>query len=450
MSSLACLGRHHLSGWIQAAGQAGLDWSAAYRLFSCSRFEPADLFSTVRQRALAALDEDAPFVVAMDDTLVHRVGLKTPGVGWRRDPCGPPFHTNFIRAQRFVQLSAALPHHSPAGAARLAPIAFAHAPTATRPNKKASPDQHALYRRQQRQLNINLCGASQLAQLRHDLDRDGAAQRSLCALIDGRFTNATVLKKLPERTTVIGRIRSDAKLCFPPDPESAAPTGRRRVYGKPAPSPAQLLADDSVPVQHVRAYAAGRLHQFPVKTLACVMWRSGAGPRLLRLVVIKPLRYRLNSRSRLLYRQPAFLLVSDPDMPLEDVVQRYVWRWEIEVNFRDEKTLLGVGDPQVFNRDSIERVPQFQVGLYGLLLVAARQAFGDAPLPDAIPPPKWRQRKPKPRASTQDLIQHLRNELWADALQAKSFYRVCPRRPAPQTRLKPHPPLAAAVLSASP
>jgi hypothetical protein len=419
-------------------------------LFSCSRFEPAAVFAQVRRGALDALGEDSPLVVAMDDTLVHRGGLKTPGVGWRRDPCGPPFHTNFIRAQRFIGLSAALPHRTPAGAARLAPIAFAHAPTAVKPSKKASPEQLALYRRQQRENNINLRGREQLLALRQALDRDGAAKRPLCVLVDGRFTNSTVLKKLPERSVVIGRVRSDAKLCFPPDPRKAAATGRRRVYGEPAPSPAALLADAAVPVQHVTAFAAGREHQFPVKTLGPVLWRSGSGPRPLRLVVIKPLRYRLNKSSRLLYRQPAFLIVTDPDMPLADIVQRYVWRWEIELNFRDEKTLLGVGDPQVFNSQSVERVPQFQVALYGLLLLAARQAFSDSPLPNAIPPPKWRRNRSKPRATTQDLLQQLRYELWGDALQAKSFYRVCSTQPRHQTQQKLHPSLTAAVLSASP
>lgn len=418
-------------------------------MFSCSRFEPDALFDPVRRGVLDALDDDAPVVVAMDDTLVHRGGRKTPGVGWRRDPCGPPFHTNFIRAQRFIGLSIALPHRSPAGAARTVPVAFAHAPTAVKPPKNASDEQRTLYRRRQRESNINLRGREQIGELRRTLDGDGAAARPLCVLVDGRFTNSTVLKKLPERTVVIGRVRSDAQLCFPPDPRRAAATGRRRVYGEPAPSPAELLADDAIEVRKVKAWAAGREHEFPVKTLAPVLWRSGSGARPLRLVVIKPLRYRLSAGSRLLYRQPAFLIVTDPDMRLEDVVQRYVWRWEIEVNFRDEKTLLGVGDPQVFNRQSVERVPQFQVALYASLLLAARRAFGDARLPDAVPPPKWR-RRAKPRTTTQDLLQQLRNELWGDALQAKSFYRVCSARSPPQTRQKLHPSLTAAVLSASP
>jgi hypothetical protein len=449
VSSLACLGRHHLSGWLQTAGEGALDWSAAYRLFSAQRFHPDRLFAAVRRGLLAELDPAAPLAVAMDDTLVRRGGRKTPGVGWRRDPLGPPLQTNLVRGQRFVQLSAALPPRSAPGPARLLPIACAHAPTPAKPARKATPQQLALYRQQQRDANINRCGAALLAQLRRDLDADGD-DRALCAVVDNRFTNATVLKNLPPRTAVIGRLRSGAQLCFEPDPADAARTGRRRIYGRPAPTPAQLLADADAPGVEVEAWAAGKLHRFPVKTLAGLLWRSGSGPRPVRLVVIQPLHCRLNQSSPLLYRQPAYLLVTDPDMPLEDVVQRYVWRWEIEVNFRDEKTLLGVGDPQVFHARSVETAPQFQVGVYALLLLAARKAFGDGPVPDAVPPPKWRRRTLKPRVSTQDLLQRLRQELWGDALQAKTFCRVRPKRPQHRTRQKLAPPLAAAVLYASP
>jgi hypothetical protein len=71
-------------------------------------------------------------------------------------------------------------------------------------------------------------------------------------------------------------------------------------------------------------------------------------------------------------------------------------------------------------------------------------------LPDAVPPPKWRQRQPKLRASTQDLVRQLRHELWGDALHTKSFCRVRPQTRLDRTRQKLHPSLAAAVLSASP
>ena len=409
-----------------------------------------DLFSCLRRGVVAQLRPADDVVVALDDTLLLRGGRRTPGVGWRRDPLGPPFQVNFVRGQRFLQLSAALPHERPAGAARTVPIELVHTPTARKPSRRASAAEQERYRHEAAAQNLSLRGAEELAALRRRLDEDGQQQRLLCAVVDGRFTNRSVWTRIPDRTVLIGRIRSDAQLYFPPDPTQAAPTGRRRVYGKRAPSPAQLLRDATIPEIEVAAFAAGRRHRFPVKTLATVLWRGGAGPRPLRLVVIKPLHYRLRKGSPLLYRQPGFLLVSDPQMSLQDVVQRYVWRWEIELNFRDEKTLLGLGEVQVFNSQAVERAPQFQVACYGLLLLAARQAFADSPLPDALPQPKWRQRKAKPRVTTLDLLKRLRQELWGAALHARSFSPLRPQHHSSLTRQKHRPPLAAAVFGASP
>jgi hypothetical protein len=63
----------------------------------------------------------------------------------------------------------------------------------------------------------------------------------------------------------------------------------------------------------------------------------------------------------LLYRQPAFLICSDPQLELTQIVQNYIWRWDIEVNFREEKTLLGVGQAQVRHAASTQAVPALQV-----------------------------------------------------------------------------------------
>jgi len=87
------------------------------------------LFSTVRDAVLEKIPETAPMVVALDDTLLPKSGKKTDGVAYRRDPLGPSFRPNFIRAQRFVQLSAAIFSETRAQPADMAPIDFRHAPT---------------------------------------------------------------------------------------------------------------------------------------------------------------------------------------------------------------------------------------------------------------------------------------------------------------------------------
>lgn len=103
------MGRHTVTGLLCASGRQFGDWSAAYRLFSRERVDTSALLSAVRRGVVCELSSCQPLVVGIDDTLVRKSGGKTSGVSWRRDPLGPVFCNNFIRAQRFLQASAALP-----------------------------------------------------------------------------------------------------------------------------------------------------------------------------------------------------------------------------------------------------------------------------------------------------------------------------------------------------
>jgi hypothetical protein len=132
-----------------------------------------------------------------------------------------------------------------------------------------------------------------------------------------------------------------------------------------------------------------------------------------RLVVIRPLAYRPRKGSGLLYRDPAYLLCTDPNLPLDRLLQSYLWRWEIELNFRDEKTVLGMGEAQVRIPTAVETVPAFIVAAYALLLLAG---VGDEEKLSVLPEPKWRGSAPAPRASTARLIGMFRSELWGRAM----------------------------------
>jgi len=103
------------------------------------------------------------------------------------------------------------------------------------------------------------------------------------------------------------------------------------------------------------------------------------------------------------------------------VVQGYVQRWGIEVNFREEKTLLGVGQAQVRNAASVEAVPALQVASYAMLLLATLRTLDDAVKPDLLPLPKWAADTAPPRFSTQRAINQLRAEVWGRALGVSNF-----------------------------
>ena len=266
-------------------------------------------------------------------------------------------------------------------------------------------------------------------------------------VVDGSYTNNTVLRSLPERVTVIGRIRGDAALHAVAAPPSGR-LGRTRVYGPRQPTPEQLRQDPEIPWQTVTAYAAGRQHQFSVKVVRPLRWRPATGRHTLQLVIIRPLAYRKTRHGKVLYRRPAYLICTDPEMPIQRLLQAYLWRWDIEVNFRDEKTLLGVGQAQVRHPASVAAVPAMTVAAYAMLLLAGRRAFGDQ-APDLLPPPKWRRRVPPPRATTSSLRSHLRHELWARALGQPTFSGFAPSNKRRTKSEKRAPDLAAAVLYAN-
>jgi hypothetical protein len=437
--------RGTITNLICLCGRAHRDWTADYRLYSHERVEPARLFARALAELHAHLPAEAALVTAIDDTLVRKSGPRIDGVGWKRDPLGPAFQTNLVRGQRFVQLTAAWP--GPDGQARMIPVDFTHAPTPPKPGKRASDAEKKQYKEQQKQQRLNVVALSRIAHLRQTLP----ATRKLVVAGDGSYTNADILKGLPANTVYIGRIRKDAVLHALPGPPPA--TGRPPSYGAQVQTPEQLRTDDTVPWQSIAAFAAGKRHAFKVKSLGQpVLWRKSGAACPLRAVVIAPVGYRLRQASRVLYRQPAFLVCTDPDKPLEEVVQEYLWRWGIEVNFRDEKTLLGTGEAQVRDPASNRNQPAVTVAAYALLWIAALKLIGEGRAPPHLQPPKWRRtgdERAAPTFSTADLLRALRCELWAAQLNPQSFSHFTSPSSHDTTDQKLNPCLAHALFAAA-
>lgn len=452
---LLCLRTHLTSNAICATGRQFLDWSADYRLFSRSPWDPHELFNPIFDQLAGLLPSAAaPVVAALDDTLCKKTGRHIPGATFARDPQSPPFHVNLCRGLRFVQASVLVRAKQFLGPARALPVRFEPAPPAVKPkavartgkhNRNNQPEQKKVarpnrknktsapatkpkpvlltpeeqeYRLQKRLHALTQVGVRVLHSLRQALDaRPDTCQRQLLVSGDGSYTNRPVLRQLPERTTFIGRIRKDAKLfhALPPPPTTARSGGRPRHYGPAAPTPEQVLADDSVVAVKIRCFAAGEVREIPVKVVRPVYWRN-AGPDLpLLLVVIKPLGYRLRKGSKLLYRQPAFLICTDPELDLQVLVQAYVDRWEIECNHRDEKSLIGVAQGQVWSPQAVTRLPQFQVAIYSLLMLASILAYGFQRTAAYLPLPLWRGKAVRP--SILDLLNLLRDQIFARQTQ---------------------------------
>jgi hypothetical protein len=93
---------------------------------------------------------------------------------------------------------------------------------------------------------------------------------------------------------------------------------------------------------------------------------------------------------------------------LATLLQAYLWRWEIEVNFKDEKTILGCGQAQVRTQDACEKVPAFVTAVYSMLLLAGNMAKNQI-----LPRPKWYKNKSSVRTTTGDILNQFRSLNWA-------------------------------------
>lgn len=395
---------------LTASGQQFIDWSSAYRLFSRSRIDMSMIFDTVCAELLKESSSDQMIIAHMDDTVLKKSGKHVHGAAWRRDPLGPPFQTNFIWGQRFLQISMALPEHPGCARSRAVPVDFFHCPTAKKPGKVADESLWQQYKEQQRILKLSKQGSERLEHLRTHLDEQGGKEKQLLVSVDGSYTNDQVLKNLPERVTLIGRIRKDTKLYSPailqPD------LGRKRVYGDRLPTPEQIRQSDNYPWVPVKAWAAGKEHVFNVKVIHDCLWRSAGQDHNLQVVVIRPLGYRLTKKSKILYREPAYLICTDNVLDIDKLLQAYLWRWEIEVNFREEKSIMGCGQAQVRNPNSVNIVPAFIASIYAMLHLAAHRALKKNS-DQILPRPKWYPKKAQARHSTGDLVNNLKAQAWS-------------------------------------
>src|SRR5207302_5952722 len=117
----------------------------------------------------------------------------------------------------------------------------------------------------------------------------------------------------------------------------------------------QMRKDDSIPWQPATIFAAGRSHQLRYKSLGPVLWRRGAQRRPLRLIIIAPLAY--HAHGHRLYRQPAYLLVTDPAADVVQVLQAYFYRWEIEVDQKAQTDLLDDDHAQLKSKQADSHPP---------------------------------------------------------------------------------------------
>lgn len=419
LGTLICLGRRTLSRVIWTNGGQPKDWRADYFLFSRSPWDPARLFTPIVQRARAWCP-GRYIGVAIDDTRLRKTGPRIQQAFFQRDPLSPKFYVNLMFGLRFLQASLLVPLFRQAKAGtRALPIAFEEVSVIKHPRRKPPKRKAAKgkrteplsplelewkqYRAAQKLHNLSTRFVDLMRRLRATFEACGAAKKILLLAVDGSFCNRTVFTTVVRGVELIARARKDIRLCF------RAEAGSRRFYGEQKLTPERVRLDDARPWKATTVSYGGKRRKVEYKEVSGIFWQGGARKRPLRLLVVRPTRYRKRNSGRYYYRRPAYLLTTVVNGTVRQLLQIYFDRWQIEVNHREEKDTLGVGQAQLWNVTAVPKQPAFAVASYSALLLASLQAFGAERGQAYAALPKWRRRAARPSAL--DLITLLRKEM---------------------------------------
>lgn len=289
---------------------------------------------------------------------------------------------------------------------------FEEVPAVKRPARKAPPEERTAYREAIKKNNLSRRSVELIRGLRVSLDAAGATIKRLLIVGDGSFCNRTLFRPVLDRTEIIARARRDINLCL------RAVAGSRRFYDTVRFTPDQVRLNTRLDWKKVRIFYGGHWRKIKCKEVNEVFWRTGGGKRPLRLFVIEGVPYRSGGRKQ--RRDPAFLLTTDLIGTPRELLQHYFDRWQIEVNHREEKDTLGVGQAQLRSARSVPRQPAFAVAAYSALMLAGLIAFGPDRNRRYEPLPKWRRSASRP--SCLDLITVLRREIIENPDLVKPFH----------------------------
>jgi len=407
LALLWVLGRNTVSQRITLLRQHRVDWNRFYRLFSRRPWELAELFGPVIQGALPWCHGNY-LVIAADDTLAEHTGKQIYNVGYLRDPLSPKFRYNLVLGLRYLQLSLLLPLYATGGETCQAcalPIRFVLAAVVRKPKsrKPLTEAEQAAFAETKRKHTLSHYLVDQMTALRGWLDAHGLRLKRVLLVLDNGYCNSTVFGMAVRGVHLLARARGNFRLYIRDQQTGQAQAGAGFT-------PEEVRKDKERPWQKMLVQFGGVQAPIRYKEVTDVLWPGGAGRRTVRLLVIAGTPYRRRKTAKVQYRQPGYLLTTELTAPVEFLIQSYFDRWQIEVNHREEKTVIGVNDAQVTAQTAVERAPGFAVAAYSLLKLATLQALGPLRTDDYPELPAWYAEARRP--SCEDMQQKVRQEAW--------------------------------------
>lgn len=331
--------RRTVTGMILAAGEtAGKHYSSYHRVFSTARW-------SLDAVGLAVFDLIQPLLgdrvmLALDDTLARKRGLKMFGCGMHHDPLLSSRRkavTNWGHSWVVLGVLVQLPFRP--GHYFCLPILFRLY------LNKAKAEKHRRQYRKRTELAVELLTLL----CKH---RENARFH---AIADSAYGGKTVLCELPENCDLTSRLVKDARLYDAPPVRRPGAKGRPPKRGERLPTPEEMLVERC---RRVDLNIYGRTEK--ARVADCQARMHAAPERPLRVVAVEAL---AGGRG-----QEAFYSTCH-EATAEAVIAWYASRWSVEVAFHDSKQHLGFEEPQGWSRKAVERTAPLAMLLYTLVIL---------------------------------------------------------------------------------
>ena len=368
--------RRTVTGMIVAADAVDTKHhSAFHRVFAAARWSLDELGLAVFNRVLPWLG-DGSVLLAIDDTLARKRGLKVFGVGMHHDPLISTRKVALTNwGHSWVVLGVIVRFPFCPDRCFCLPILFR-----LYVNKQTATKKRLRYSTR-----------PELAVEMLEMLCESHADRRFHAVADSAYGGKSVYLNLPGNCDLTSRLDLDARLHEPAPVRKPGTNGRPRRRGKRLPAPRQMLEGRG---RRMTLNIYGRRDRSRIVDRVAYLYAMPDRP--VRVVAVEPL-----TGGR---RMQAFYSTCH-GASAADVLTWYARRWSIEEAFQNSKTHLGFEEPQGWTRRAVERTAPTAMLLYSLITLWFASVGHRAYRPPFRP---WYRSKVQP--SFADMLATLRQE----------------------------------------
>lgn len=399
---ILCSGRRSLTRVIQSGQLSRFKhYCSFHRFFSQARWNLDDLGHCVFRLLLPFCPEI--LTGAVDDTLARKSGRHIWGADMHHDPLRSTQRRPFFSfGHSWVVLSLHVCFPFAPGKVWALPILVRlyrkRKKSNLAPGRSGKPERKQTGQAAGKQYRTR----PQLALEMIQIVARWLGSRKLRVLGDSEYAGGSISRHLPANTELISRMTMNAALYELP-PRQTVGRGRRRKKGARLSNPLQMAQGSRRCWSKTAVWLYGRKVKVWYQSIDA-LWYSSAGPRLLRIVVVRDPRGR---------RRDDCFFSTDLTLKPPQILETFALRWPLEVCFRDVKQFLGLEDPQNRVAKATQRTAPLIFYIYDLVLLWHAKSGHLFATQSAIER-LWYKRKTS--VSFEDILRNLRQATWQEKI----------------------------------